>query len=1015
MALPAPPGRRAPDVIAPPPPDEFPLPAASEPDLWPDLDEPAAAEAPAAPAEEPAAHPPGEPEQSFSFEAISLGGEPPPAPPAPAPEPPRPEPTRAAPGDEDGELEMLFGQPAAEPSRSPPSAGDGAATFKVRRPSGKVFGPFAERDITDMLGKGELLGNEDVSPDGGDTWVSIGAVPALAEAVRRLHEAPVVSPPVAARDSSRIPEPFKPRMESGLKDRVSRIPRKARRFAALAIALLVVAGVGVGGSFTRYGPFFWKALRGRSASPVVARLVSEGRTALGQDTYQGDLQAASAAEQGLRADSFDPQARLLLAVAASSLVSRGGDAAVARARELATEMAVREPESPEGRAAVLAARLAAGEDAAAAAAELAKLPKSDGDPEMVLLLARAAAARGDSKKAAALLDRFEVLRPNSSRAARARSALAVKLGDDKAARALLETALTRDPNNVAAALDLAVLMERAGDPGAEAALRFLSDKDRWSRLGPGERARVHLALADLLSHRPGAEAWAQPVQAELEAAVEDQPANVAARFALGRLLVRRGDPGRAVDVLKPAAAASRDWEVLSLYARALVQAGKALDARTAVDEALARSPDAPQLLYLKGWLEQQAGKRAEARKLYERAIERAPADWRPRLALGELSLSEGDLAGAASQLGLAAEKAPGEAEAQAGLGDLKLAQGDVPAAEAAYGKALELDPDSPKALVGRARVALARGDAAAARPSLAQAVRIDPRLAEAQLLLGWILWTEGDLERGRSGLEAAVALDPRNALAHARLGAARLEQGKADEALKELELATNLDAGLAEAQFWYGRALLVKGESKEALERLQKAAALAPGDPNHHLFVGLAEERLGQPGDAAEAYRAAIAAAPRLPDGYERLAMLYAAQGDFPAAAQQLQKAIEVAPRVERLRVELGDADEHLGKHAEAVTLYRQALQRDPKLVAAYYKIAQAVHAGQGLRAAVPWYEQAVKADPSNPMPHLYLGYAYKERGQRARAVQEFKTYLRARPDADDRKDVEREIEDLGG
>jgi cytochrome c-type biogenesis protein CcmH/NrfG len=47
-------------------------------------------------------------------------------------------------------------------------------------------------------------------------------------------------------------------------------------------------------------------------------------------------------------------------------------------------------------------------------------------------------------------------------------------------------------------------------------------------------------------------------------------------------------------------------------------------------------------------------------------------------------------------------------------------------------------------------------------------------------------------------------------------------------------------------------------------------------------------------------------------------------------------------------------------------------------------------------------------------MPYRYLGYWAKEQGQRARAVSEFKKYLSMRPDADDRKDVEREIEDLG-
>jgi tetratricopeptide (TPR) repeat protein len=73
------------------------------------------------------------------------------------------------------------------------------------------------------------------------------------------------------------------------------------------------------------------------------------------------------------------------------------------------------------------------------------------------------------------------------------------------------------------------------------------------------------------------------------------------------------------------------------------------------------------------------------------------------------------------------------------------------------------------------------------------------------------------------------------------------------------------------------------------------------------------------------------------------------------------------------------------------------------------------VNEAQGLKAAVPWYEKAATAEPGNPMPHLYLGYWHKERGQKAQAIQAFRKYLAERPDADDKKDVEMEIEDLGG
>ena len=104
-----------------------------------------------------------------------------------------------------------------------------------------------------------------------------------------------------------------------------------------------------------------------------------------------------------------------------------------------------------------------------------------------------------------------------------------------------------------------------------------------------------------------------------------------------------------------------------------------------------------------------------------------------------------------------------------------------------------------------------------------------------------------------------------------------------------------------------------------------------------------------------------------------------------------------------------------MGRSAEAVANYQKALKADPSRVDVYYLIARAVNEAQGLKAAVPWYEKAATAEPGNPMPHLYLGYWHKERGQKAQAIQAFRKYLAERPDADDKKDVEMEIEDLGG
>ena len=90
-------------------------------------------------------------------------------------------------------------------------------------------------------------------------------------------------------------------------------------------------------------------------------------------------------------------------------------------------------------------------------------------------------------------------------------------------------------------------------------------------------------------------------------------------------------------------------------------------------------------------------------------------------------------------------------------------------------------------------------------------------------------------------------------------------------------------------------------------------------------------------------------------------------------------------------------------------------LKADPGEASVPYKLARALHETQGAAAALPWYEKAATAEKGNPMPHYYLGYAYKEQGAKTRAVSEFKAYLALKPDADDKDDIRREIEDLGG
>jgi len=541
---------------------------------------------------------------------------------------------------------------------------------------------------------------------------------------------------------------------------------------------------------------------------------------------------------------------------------------------------------------------------------------------------------------------------------------------------------------------------------------------RWTNTQT-EFGKEYDSLSDMVAFglAPAVVAYAKAAKADeaLQAAVTADARLPEARLALARFRLRRGEPAKALEALEPiAASATSDPELAAVRIRALARAGRALDATQLAEAALAQRVKDPRLLVARAEMYQLNGDPAAAERLMRQALEGAPEDVGIRVALGRLALTRRDLAGAAKELSLAAEKGPRDPAAQAALGDLRLAEGKKEEAEAAFRRSLELDGEFAPAELGLARLALDRGDVAAARAGLERTLAIDPGNVEAQGTLGLILWKAGDLPGAEQALSAAAASAPKDALLRVRLGAVKLERGDVAGALEAAEAGSNLDLGLAEGHHWLGRALLARGEQPAALVQLGKAVELEPKNATYLIHLGLGREKANALGEALEAYGQAAAADPKLAEPHERLGQLYAQNDRCDKAVGAFEKALALAPDRLGNKVALADCRLRSGKAAEAVRLLKEVQRADPAQPVAY-KLARAVHEAEGFKAAQPLYEKAVKAEPANPMPHYYLGYAYKEKRDRARAVQEFKAYLEAKPDAEDKVDILREIEDLGG
>lgn len=958
------------------------------------------------------------PAEPLGFGEVDFGEPPPPEPRPPRPPEPivAPEPAAREPPAME-ELEMLFGDGAAKPA----AASGAAAGYKVRRRSGKIFGPFDVAQVVEMLGKGELMGNEDVSGDGGGSWTPIGAIPAFGEALRTLSAEPVPARGRAAGPAAREPRRGAPRDARAVAAQTTEGGAPARRWARIVVpaaAVLLLALAGAGAGFTRYGFFFTKAFR-RADAVRMAALAKQIRVALARDDYPSGRTALDLAAKAVAADPDGSEAASLHAIAVAALEQRHGapPEALAQARRAADRLEQDEKGSVEALATRLAVTLATTPGAATAPLESALDQAAQGRPpdaEIVALIAAAALARGDLPRAGALYGQLEALEPAGPRVIHGQGLVRAARRDAAGAKTAFEKALASAPEHLASRIELAALAEAAGDAaGAEAQLGPLLAPPAAAKLGPAERARALAIRAALLARSAATSAEADKA---FEAAVQADGRLVEVRIALARYRLRRGDAAGAVAALDPVAQeAAAKPALAAMRIRALAAAGRLLDAASVAEAALQKFPGDPAILLAQAASLESSGKPDEAAALYRDAAARDPAAFEPRLALGRIALARGDTARAATEIAAAVEKGPREPAAHTALGELEAAQGRAPAAEAAFRAALAIDAEYAPAEIGLAKLALARGDAAGARARLQRALAADPRGVEGYVAYGTIFWNARDLPAAEKAFQAAVDLKPLHAVALARLGAVKLERDDVDGAVMRLTAASNEDPKLAEARRWLGRALLRKNETPGAIAQLRKAVELEPRNPENQLHLGSALERSGALVEAIEAYRAATALDPKYVDAWERMGNLYAANGHHEDAIRAYERAIAAAPRLSRLRLALGESKMKLGKNAEAAKIFRDVLKSDPSAVQALYRLARALHESEGARAALPYYERAAREDARNPMPHYYLGYLYKEKNLRVRAIQEFRKYLELRPDAEEKKDVESEIDDLGG
>jgi tetratricopeptide (TPR) repeat protein len=566
---------------------------------------------------------------------------------------------------------------------------------------------------------------------------------------------------------------------------------------------------------------------------------------------------------------------------------------------------------------------------------------------------------------------------------------------------------------------------------ALAALRRLDEAQRAAetalRIAP-QTPQAYVLLAEIRTQR-GDVAGAREM---LTRAASGAGTFVPARLALGRLLLAQRDPQGALREFEAALEAeSQSLPAAQMKAMALVQAKRTGEAIDFVEGAIRSDPRARGLHALLGGLHMIDRQWNRASAAYRKELEVDPQSVDARLGLAGAAAIQGREDEAIGRLQEVVRITPGNLPATLLLTSLYSRSGradlSVPMLEAAvratpdqtnvsllladlYVKAgrsaeaiaiadrvLQTRPALKQARVVRGQALMAKGDGAAALREFQEIVRSDPGWAEAHYHFAHAHRALGRTADARAAYREALRLDPKLELARlevATLGGEPVEETALRAQVDRLRASLKEDPRNALLREALARTLLVAGRTGEAYEELRALLDQAP----LHLAANYLSARIlfeeGREPEAMSRLEIVLRANPEHVEARLLLARHLQRRGLLPEAIRHLEAVVTGDPRLVDVSYELGLAYASVGRLDEAMGIARQLEQsraRDPR--------AALLRGGVLLErldfaGALAAFQAALKLDPRLANAHRGAGQAHEGLGEAARAAEAYRRAL---------------------
>jgi tetratricopeptide (TPR) repeat protein len=272
----------------------------------------------------------------------------------------------------------------------------------------------------------------------------------------------------------------------------------------------------------------------------------------------------------------------------------------------------------------------------------------------------------------------------------------------------------------------------------------------------------------------------------------------------------------------------------------------------------------------------------------------------------------------------------------------------------------------------------------------------------------------GGYERQRDSIQASLAHRDTAALHHA-LGDVQEKLGNSLEAVREYQRAAELDPSESYVFAW-GSELLLHHAPEPAQDVFTQGAHLFPRSVRMLLGLGASWFARGSYDQALRQIFAASDLNPNDPTPYLFLGKMQSVEtAPSQEAVEKLHGFVTHHPENSEANYyyavglwKLGEAQQDTARAAHVEALLRNAIRVDPKYAAAYLQLGILHSEQKNYPQAISDYQHAVQADPDMDEAHYRLAQTYRRIGDTAKAEAELHLYDTVAKESAQREDRER-------